>query len=88
MKRKGAILGLLVQPYGFRIHLFNDQAKMAADIATVWQAGDMVLPAKWTARIQVNGRYLHLGLFDSIESAAQARVSAAEIHHGQFARAA
>lgn len=43
---------------------------------------------KWHARITVNGRTIHLGMFLHIEDAAAAYRSAAEKYHGQFARVA
>jgi hypothetical protein len=42
---------------------------------------------KYTARIMVNGRLLHLGHFDDPASAHAAYVFAAEKHYGQFAKA-
>ena len=41
---------------------------------------------KWMGRIRVDGRRLHLGLFDDVEEAARAYDSAAREHHGEFAR--
>ena len=42
--------------------------------------------SQWTARIQVNGRGIHLGYFDQIEDAAKAYSDAASKHFGEFAR--
>lgn len=41
---------------------------------------------KWQAQIQVNGRKIHLGLFDEPEFAYAAYCRAAEQYHGEFAR--
>lgn len=41
---------------------------------------------KWAACICVNRRTIHLGTFENINDAAQAYVSAANEHHGKFAR--
>jgi len=43
---------------------------------------------KWGAQIQVNGRKIHLGTFESEEAARAAYVAAAREHFGEFARAA
>ena len=43
--------------------------------------------SKWHARIRVNGKRLHLGLFDAAEDAHAAYVAAAEMHHGEFVNA-
>lgn len=40
---------------------------------------------KWRARVSVNGKSKHLGYFDDIEEAVQARDKAAKKHHGEFA---
>lgn len=44
-------------------------------------------PGKWRARIKVNSKRIHLGLFTSAEAAHQAYVKAAHQHFGEFARA-
>lgn len=41
---------------------------------------------RWRARIAVNGRDIHLGLFDSAEAAHAAYRRAVAAHHGAFAR--
>lgn len=41
---------------------------------------------KWRARIQVNRRQMNLGVFDTIEAAANAYSAAAKIYHAEFAR--
>jgi hypothetical protein len=41
----------------------------------VYWAGDK---GKWRVRIKVDGRYIHLGLFDTLEEAAAARLVANE----------
>lgn len=43
---------------------------------------------KWKAQIQVNGKKLGLGYFDSIDAAAAAYRKAALVHHRSFARVA
>jgi hypothetical protein len=40
----------------------------------------------WRAHIQVNGRHIHLGLFDTPENAHAAYCAAAARHFGEFAR--
>lgn len=42
---------------------------------------------KWIAKINVSGAYVHIGRFDSLEDAAQARRAAELRLHGQFALA-
>jgi hypothetical protein len=42
---------------------------------------------KWRARMTVDGKKKCLGLFDTIEAAHAARVSAGIEHHGEFGRA-
>ena len=42
--------------------------------------------SKWRARIEVNGKHLHLGLYDAATDAARAYDQAALQHFGQFAR--
>lgn len=39
----------------------------------------------WRSRIMVDGKNRHLGLFDTVEAAAEAR-AAAQVLHGEFAR--
>lgn len=41
---------------------------------------------KWTARININGKPIHLGVFDSPEKAHEAYRRAASEHYGEFAR--
>lgn len=41
---------------------------------------------KWRARIQINSKQIHLGYFQTTEDAYTAYCSAAERHHGEFAR--
>jgi hypothetical protein len=40
---------------------------------------------RWLAKIKVDGKTVHLGMFDDKESAARAYDAAARIHHGEFA---
>ncbi len=46
------------------------------------------LTGKWGAKIQVNGKNLHLGLFEREEDAALVRIFSAAELHGEFARSA
>lgn len=41
---------------------------------------------KWQARIQVDKKQIWLGLFDTVEDAAEQYKQAAKAHHGAFAR--
>lgn len=41
---------------------------------------------KWRAVILINGKYVHIGLFDSAEDAARAYDETARKYHGEFAR--
>jgi len=41
---------------------------------------------KWRAKIHLNGKSLHLGYFQTAEAAHIAYCSAADRHHGEFAR--
>jgi len=43
---------------------------------------------KWRATINVRGKHIHVGFFNSIEDAGAAYISAAKKHFGEFARAA
>jgi hypothetical protein len=43
---------------------------------------------EWRARIMINRRNIHLGLFDTPEAAHAAYLTAAQKHFGEFARAA
>jgi hypothetical protein len=40
---------------------------------------------KWQARIKVEGKRIHLGVFENPEDAFKAYCRAAELHHGEFA---
>lgn len=46
------------------------------------------LSRKWQAQIKINGVQQHIGLFETIEGAAEAYRTAAEKLHGEFARIA
>lgn len=41
---------------------------------------------KWVARLTINGKYKHLGLFNNIEEAKKAVEKQRSIHHKEFAR--
>jgi hypothetical protein len=41
---------------------------------------------KWRAQIMSDGKYYHLGLFDSVEEASAAYVNASKSLHGEFGR--
>jgi HNH endonuclease len=41
---------------------------------------------KWKARVWVDGKELHLGVFDSVETAHAAYREAAQFHYGDYAR--
>jgi hypothetical protein len=41
---------------------------------------------KWRARIKVNNKYIELGLFNDLESAARVREAAALKYYGEFQR--
>lgn len=56
--------------------------KSSRFIGVCWVKGQK----KWLANIRANQRLIHIGLFDSEESAARARDEAAKIHFGEFAR--
>jgi hypothetical protein len=43
---------------------------------------------KWQAGIRINGRSVHLGLFETIDAAYNAYCQAANQYHGEYARAA
>ena len=43
---------------------------------------------KWQAKIEVAGKQIHLGRFESREAAHKAYMAAARRHFGEFARAA
>jgi hypothetical protein len=43
---------------------------------------------KWRSSLRKDGKYIHIGLFDTAESAHIAYVTAARRYHGEFARAA
>ena len=40
---------------------------------------------KWRVRISVNGRYVHLGMFDDFEEAVKTRLKAEKKYYGEFA---
>lgn len=40
---------------------------------------------KWRVRISVNGKYLHLGMFDDFDDAVKARLKAEKQYYGEFA---
>ena len=42
--------------------------------------------SKWQARIDVDGKTIHLGLFETIEEATTTRRNAAEKYHGEYVR--
>lgn len=42
--------------------------------------------SKWRAQIKVNGKKIHLGMFNTPESASEAYIKAAENYFGDFAR--
>ena len=41
--------------------------------------------SKWAARVKVDGRYKHLGVYNSFEDAVSARCLAEDKHYGEFA---
>jgi hypothetical protein len=41
---------------------------------------------RWRARISVNSKTIHLGMFDSVDDAHSAYMKAAHVHFGEFAR--
>jgi hypothetical protein len=43
-------------------------------------------PYSYHARVQLNGRQIHVGCYDNAEAAAKARDQAATLLHGEFAR--
>ena len=43
---------------------------------------------RWRARIMVNSKTIHLGMFDSVDDAHLAYMNAARVHFGEFARSA
>ena len=40
---------------------------------------------KWRARISIDGKYVHLGMFDSFEEAVKTRLKAEKKYYGEFA---
>lgn len=40
---------------------------------------------KWRARISVNGKYVHLGMFDNFQEAVKTRLEAEKKYYGEFA---
>ena len=40
---------------------------------------------KWRVRISVNGKYLHLGMFDDFDVAVKTRLEAEKKYYGEFA---
>lgn len=43
---------------------------------------------RWRAKISVSGKTIHLGLFESVDSAHESYISAAQKYFGEFARGA
>ena len=63
----------------------RNKSKQSSNISGYIGVGWCRDKLKWRARITVNGKQKHLGLFKNIEDAVQARDKAAKKYHGEFA---
>lgn len=57
-----------------------------AHVAAIWNA-KFAGEGRWRARIKVDGRSIHLGIFDDKEDAHRAFLAAAALYQGAFAAA-